>query len=60
MSQIRTVPVVVSDLVPQVAENRAIGLLQGLAVVLTVVVVGLCHVDGDEPVGVTCENVLTR
>src|SRR5215207_10316729 len=50
------VPVVMSDLMPEVAEQRPIGLAHGLAPALPLGVVGLSDVDGDQAVVVARQD----
>ena len=40
------------DLVPEMAEQRAVGLAHGLALALALGVVGFRNIEGDEPAGV--------
>ena len=46
------VPIIMADLVPEVAQERAVILFEGVPPPLAVLgVVGLGHIDGDHPVG---------
>ena len=52
------VPVVVTNLVPEMAEERTVGLTQLLARLLAKRIIGLGDIDRDEPLVVAGENGL--
>jgi hypothetical protein len=54
--QHETIPVVVADLVPDVAEQRAVGLMQRRPPPLPLRIVRLGDVDGDDAVGVAGQD----
>jgi hypothetical protein len=56
----QVIPVIVSDLVPEMTEQRAVRLGQGLALALALDVVGFRHIERDEPAGMPGDNSKLR
>src|SRR6185312_4262623 len=52
----QAVPVVMPDLVTEVAQQRAVLLVLHLPLLFPVNIVGLGNIDRDEPVVMTCQN----
>src|SRR5262249_57446082 len=52
----KTVPLVVADLVAEVSQDGAVGLVMQLALLLALHVIGLGNVDRDEPVVVARQD----